>query len=147
MDHSIRDLLRNICFSDESTFHRTGYVGRHNCRYWCEEDPNEYLEAHTQTPQKLNVWAGILGDEIIGPFIIDGDLDGSIYVLLLHNQIVSAMRTSAIRQNIDWLDVYFQKDGAPAHWSVLVRTYLDLVLPNRWMGRVGLLNGHPDHRI
>lgn len=102
MDHSIRDpnFLRNICFTDESTFHLNGYVNRHNCRYWCEENPNEYLEAHTQTPQKLNVWAGILGDEIIGPFIIDGDLDGPKYVLLLLNQIVPAMRMSAIRQNI-----------------------------------------------
>ncbi|KAG4070734.1 hypothetical protein HA402_011369 [Bradysia odoriphaga] len=38
MDYKIRDLefLKNICFSDESTFHLTGYVNRHNCRYWSE---------------------------------------------------------------------------------------------------------------
>lgn len=83
------------------------------------------------------MWAGILKDEIIGPFFIDGNLDGPKYVLLLHNDIVPAMRASAARQNIPWKDVYYQQDGAPAHYALLVRTYLDLVFPNRWIGRLG----------
>lgn len=139
MDRKIRDpeFLKNICFSDESTFHLTGYVNRHNCRYWCEQNPHEHREAHTQRPKKSNVWAGILGNEVIGPFIIEGNLDGPKYILLLHNQIVPAMRASAARQNMDWNDVWFQQDGAPAHYARLVRNYLDLVFPNRWIGRLG----------
>lgn len=139
MEPKIRDpnFLKNICFSDESTFHLTGYVNRHNCRYWCEANPNEYQQAHTQRPLKRNVWAGILGNEIIGPFFIDGNLDGPKYILMLHHQIVPAMQTSAARQNIAWNDVYFQQDGAPAHFSRLVREYLNIVFPNRWIGRMG----------
>lgn len=139
MDEKIRDpnFLKNVCFSDESTFHLTGYVNRHNCRYWCQENPYEYREAHTQRPQKQNVWAGILANEIIGPFFIDGNLDGLKYLLLLHNEIVPAMRASATRQNIPWNEVYFQQDGAPAHFLRMVRDYLDLVFPNRWIGRGG----------
>lgn len=139
MEIYIRDpnFLKNICFSDESTFHLTGYVNRHNCRYWSDENPNEHREAHTQRPLKRNVWGGILGDEIIGPFFIDGNLDGPKYILLLHNQIVPEMRASAARQNIAWADVYFQQDGAPAHYSRLVRQYLNIVFPNRWIGRAG----------
>lgn len=139
MENSIRDpnFLKNVCFSDESTFHLNGYVNRHNCRYWCEANPNEYREAHTQRPQKINVWAGILGNEIIGPFFVDGNLDGSKYIIMLHNEIVPAMYASALRQNIPWADVYFQQDGAPAHYARLVRQYLDIVFPNRWIGRLG----------
>lgn len=123
MERQVRDpkFLENICFSDEATFHLTGYVNRHNCRYWCQENPNEHREAHTQRPQKQNVWAGILKNEIIGPFVIDGNFDAPKYVLLLHNQIVLEMRASAERQNIPWTDVYFQQDGAPAHYARLVR--------------------------
>lgn len=141
MDLKLRDpnFLKNICFSDESTFHLTGYVNRHNCRYWCQENPNEIIEAHTQRPQKRNVWAGILANEIIGPFFIDGNLDGPKYLLLLHNEIVPSMRASATRQNIPWADVFFQQDGAPAHFSRMVRDYLDLVFPNRWIGRHGTI--------
>lgn len=139
MDQRIRNpnFLKNVCFSDESTFHLTGYVNRHNCRYWCEENPNEHREAHTQRPKKRNVWAGILGSEIIGPFFIDGNLDGAKYIILLHNQIVPEMRASAARQNIVWDHVYFQQDGAAAHYARLVRDYLDMVFPNRWIGRLG----------
>lgn len=139
MEEKIRDpnFLKKVCFSDESTFHLTGYVNRHNCRYWCEINPHEYREAHTQRPQKRNVWAGILGDEVIGPFFINGNLDGDKYILLLHHQIVPAMQASAARQNIPWTEVIFQQDGAPAHYAVLVRRYLDLIFPNRWIGRLG----------
>lgn len=129
--------LENVCFTDESTFHLTGYVNRHNCRYWCEENPNEHIVAHTQTPEKRNVWAGILKNEVIGPFFIEGNLDGPKYVMLLHNDIVPAMRASAARQNIPWADVYFQQDGAPAHSSRLVTRYLNIVFPGRWIGRFG----------
>lgn len=145
MEKKIRDpnFLRRVCFSDESTFHLTGYVNRHNCRYWCEENPNEHLEAHTQRPQKRNVWAGILDNEIIGPFFIDGNLDGPKYVILLHHQIVPAMVASAGRQNIPWNEVIFQQDGAPAHFARLVRDYLDIVFPNRWIGRNGPIQWPP----
>lgn len=139
MERKMRDpnFLKKVCFSDESTFHLTGYVNRHNCRYWCQENPNEYREAHTQRPKKRNVWAGILGDEIIGPFFIDGNLDAPKYVILLHEHIVPAMRVSAARQNIPWDEVFYQQDGAPAHFSILVRRYLDIVFPNGWIGRNG----------
>lgn len=139
MEQRIREpkFLENVCFSDESTFHLNGYVNRHNFRYWCEANPNEYREAHTQRPLKENVWAGILKNEIIGPFFIDGNLDGNKYILLLNNHIVPAMKASAARQNIPWDSVIFQQDGAPAHYSRLVRLYLNLVFPNRWIGRLG----------
>lgn len=145
IERRIRDpnFLRKVCFSDESTFHLTGYVNRHNCRYWCEQNPHEYREAHTQRPQKRNVWAGILGDEVIGPFFIDGNLDGPKYVLLLHNQIVPAMKAAAARQNIPWGEVFFQQDGAAAHFACLVRQYLDIVFPNRWIGRLGPIEWPP----
>lgn len=145
MEQKTRDpnFLRTVCFSDESTFHLTGYVNRHNCRYWCESNPNEHRQAHTQRPEKRNVWAGILGDEIIGPFFVDGNLDGPKYVLMLHNQIVPAMRASAARQRIPWTDVHFQQDGAPAHYSTMARRYLNLVFPNRWIGRLGPISWPP----
>lgn len=61
--------LYNIVFSDEATFTLKGEVNRHNCRYWSDTNPAWMLESHTQYPQKVNVWAGILNDTIIGPFL------------------------------------------------------------------------------
>ena len=33
--------------------------------------------------------------------------------------------------------MYFQHDGAPPHYSRLVREYLRVSFPNRWLGRLG----------
>ena len=46
------------------------------------------LESHTQYPQKINVWAVILNDTLIGPFFIDGNLDPRAYKEIFRNQIV-----------------------------------------------------------
>lgn len=109
-------------------------------RYWCTENPNEYRQDHTQRPQKLNVWAGILGSQIIGPFFINGNLNGARYLELLQTEIVPAIRNAAKAQNFDMMDVYFQQDGAPAHFSLTVRNYLNNVFPQRWIGRGGSIH-------
>ncbi|KAJ8939194.1 hypothetical protein NQ318_012430 [Aromia moschata] len=46
-------------------------------------------ELHTQTPEKVNVWAGIIGENIINPFLIDGNLNGETYLALLQNNVLT----------------------------------------------------------
>lgn len=85
------NFIRQIMFSDESTFYLNGNVNRHNCRYWATENPHWIRENHTQYPQKINVWAGIIGHRIIGPFFIEHNLNGDSYLELLRNRIVPAL--------------------------------------------------------
>ncbi|XP_067215010.1 uncharacterized protein [Linepithema humile] len=66
--HQDPNFLHLIAFTDESTFQLNGEINRHNFRYWSDKNPHWLLEAHTQTPQKLNVWTGLIRDRIIGPF-------------------------------------------------------------------------------
>ena len=39
--------------------------------------------------------------------------------------------------------VLFQQDGAPPHWGLVVRNFLDATFPNRWIGRDGPTNWPP----
>ena len=39
----------------------------------------------------------------------------------------------------DCADLYFQQDGAPAHYVVSVRKWLDEHFPDRWIGRRGFV--------
>lgn len=133
-----RDFLLNVVFSDEATFFVDGKVNSHNCRYWSDENPYAMRENHTQNPQKINVWAGILGLNVIGPFFIDENLDGSKYLSLLQDQIVPSIRQLRSDSN-----TWFQQDGAPPHYSRIVREYLDSVFPNRWIGRRGEIEWPP----
>src|SRR6202042_2575462 len=78
-----RNYLKSICFSDECTFFLNGKVNRQNVRYWSDVNPHIYRDCNTQFPQKLNVWAGILGNHIIGPLFIEGNLTGPLYLDML----------------------------------------------------------------
>lgn len=127
-------LINRIIFSDEATFMTNGTVNRHNCRYWSDVNPHWYMEAHTQHPSKVNVWAGIINNRLVGPFIINGNLNSDKYLEMLANQIVPALQ-QMFGQEIN--NIWFQHDGAPAHYGHRVRQYLDNVFPRRWIGRRG----------
>ena len=55
------EFVNKIIFSDEATFCLNGAVNRQNCRYWAPQNPHWMIDVHTQYPQKVNVWAGIVG--------------------------------------------------------------------------------------
>lgn len=58
------------------------------CRYW--SDLNLHLfcaEVHLQYTQKLNVWAGILGNDIVGSLFIFANSTGEVHVDMLENTI------------------------------------------------------------
>ena len=53
--------LKRVCFSDESTFHVSRLINRHNFRIWGSQNPHETYELERDSP-KLNVWCGIMHD-------------------------------------------------------------------------------------
>ncbi|EFN80241.1 hypothetical protein EAI_05895, partial [Harpegnathos saltator] len=102
-----------ICFSDETIFELNGSVNRYNLRYWTDENPHWTRDYHTQYLQKINVWAGIFSNSIIGSFFLDGNL--------LQNRVVPAIRNIV---GDAFGHVLFQQDGAPPHFDLNVRHFL-----------------------
>lgn len=141
MDICNRDdnFVQNVVFSDEATFCLNGTVNRHNCRYWSQNNPYWVQEAHTQHSQKLNVWAGIYNNRIIGPFFLEGNLNGNMYLELLDAQIIPALEENGQLPN----NIWFQQDGAPPHYARIVRDRLNRTFPNRWIGRRGAIEWPP----
>lgn len=127
------DFLNFVLFSDEATFYLNGAVNKHNERLWTDENPRWYREIHTQNPQKVNVWCGMIGGHTIGPFFIEGNLDGESYLALLQTQIIPAIQN--LFPGEDFQRVWFQQDGAPPHYSLIVREYLHATFPNRLIAR------------
>lgn len=132
MSNTDNHFLETICFSDETTFTINGEPNVQNYRYWDTDNPRLAIDNHSQYPQKLNVWAGILGSRIIGPFFIEGSLDSNKYLELLQNQIGPAISNYG-RNNVIW----FQQDGCPAHSSRNVTAYLNDCFNGTWIGRYG----------
>lgn len=137
MDICNRDnnFTRNVVFSDEATFCLNGTVNRHNCRYWSQTNPHWVQDNHTQHPQKLNVWAGIYNNRIVGPFFLEEILNGDRYLDLLNTQVVPTLEENGQLPN----NIWFQQDGAPPHYARIVRDCLDRTFHHRWIGRRGTI--------
>src|SRR5436190_4754 len=57
-----------------------------------------------------------------------------IYVNFLENELPALLEDVPLR---DKVELIFQHDGAPAHFSRQVRRFLDAHYPERWIGRGG----------
>lgn len=134
------NFLFNVMFSDEATFHNNGFVNKHNMHYYAMQNPHWVREINIQNRWSLNVWCGILGNKIIGPYFFERSLTGSLYLEFLRTQLPNLLEDigECVRNNM-WL----QQDGAPAHYHNEVRLYLNQVYPEKWIGRGGFIPWPP----
>nr|CAI5854621.1 unnamed protein product [Callosobruchus analis] len=111
--------MGSIIWSDKAQFKLNGTVNRHNCVYWCEENPHITVEKAVNLPG-VNVWCGLSSRGLIGRFRFEGTVTGINYLTMLADSIFPAIR--ALYGNDDF---YFQQDGAPPHYHRDIRAYLD----------------------
>ena len=122
--------LKQVCFSDEATFHVSGKLNKHNVRIWRSEDPHASRELQRDSP-KVNVWCGIMCNRIIGPFFFnEAAITADVYLDLL----IEYMTPQLIEFQPT---IIFQQDGALPHWGLHVRVFLNETFPDRWIGRDG----------
>lgn len=132
IEHS-EHFLDKLLFSDEAVFHLTGAVNRQNCVYWSSDNPSFTTTKPLQSP-KIVVWMGVWSGGLIGPYVFDGTVTGESYLTMLRDWLLPQL------QEIDEFndgELFFQQDGAPPHWSLAVRGWLDVTFPLRWIGRGG----------
>ncbi|GFX14633.1 uncharacterized protein TNCV_4016311 [Trichonephila clavipes] len=106
----------------------------HNLHTWADENPHAIRPHGAQRKCSINVWAGIVGDCLLGPYILPKRLNGSVYLTFLQEVLPEMLNDvpMPIRQRIR-----FQHDGAPAHFSIDVRAHLQVTFPGGWIGRGG----------
>ena len=71
--------LWKLLFTDEAMFTRDGIFNFHNVHIWARANPHTIREARHQTTFPINVWAGIVGDRLIGPVRLPERLTGPTY--------------------------------------------------------------------
>ncbi|XP_054014765.1 uncharacterized protein LOC128895847 [Hylaeus anthracinus] len=103
-----------IFWTDESTFTRDFAINRRNIHWWSSTNPHLIQENHFQRKWTINVWAGIIGSYIIGPYFLPNKLNGAVYLQFLREELPSLLTDiplSIVQKLI------FQHDGAPPHFS------------------------------
>lgn len=123
------DFVRNICFSDEAIFHVNGCVNKHNHFIYGYNNPRAIEEEPMRSPS-ITCWAMISERHGIIYRILHSTVTGDVYKDLLESVVPSVFKGTSNR-------LWLQQDGAPAHFSINVRRYLDENLTGRWIGRGG----------
>ena len=127
-------LLSHVLFTDEAEFTNHGQLNKHNMHYWASKNPYWLRAVEHQRQWTVNVWCGILGDNIIGPYFIDGTLNGHKYAEFLTEVLPVLLHD--VRLDVR-LKMWYQHDGCPAHWAGAPRMLLHTKFPHRWIGRGG----------
>lgn len=123
------DYMKIICFTDECRFWVNGSMSSHFYRYWCARNPHVVREQNHQNKDKVNVWAGIYRERIIGPIFIEGNLNPETYFESLEDEILPAL-LEVVGDDSE----IFQHDGAPAHSSRMVTQLLNDIFGDNWIG-------------
>ncbi|CAH1982818.1 unnamed protein product [Acanthoscelides obtectus] len=102
-----REFLSNVLWTDESCFTRRGVVNFHNHHIWSHENPHAI---------------GIYRNRLFGPYLLPARLNAATFLEFLKTEHANM-----------WDDL----DGCPAHYSRIVRNWLDENYPERWIGLGG----------
>ena len=126
-------LSKIIIFSDKEIFHLNGKVNRHNVKIWMCKNPHVIVEVEHNFP-KVNVFYAVTHRTVYRPFFFEEPtITEKTYLEMITNWLVPGLPAEGG-------DYIFQQDGAPLHWSLLVRahrSYLNAILLNTWIGRGG----------
>ncbi|XP_011864749.1 PREDICTED: uncharacterized protein LOC105560328 [Vollenhovia emeryi] len=128
------DFLNHVLWTDEADFTRDGIMNLHNLHVWSDQNPRATRISSYQHQFNVNVWAGIVGGSLIGPYVLPDRIGGAQYLQFLQDTLHTLLEDVPLntRQHM-----WYQQDGAPAHFALPVRRWLDEHYPGRWIGRRG----------
>ncbi|KAJ8950218.1 hypothetical protein NQ318_006192 [Aromia moschata] len=75
---------------------------------------------------------GLCDDTLIGPYSLPPRLNGPAFLHFLENEFEAILDDMPL---IDRANRWFQLDGCPAHYTLLVRQWLHNHFSGRWIGR------------
>jgi hypothetical protein len=67
----------HILFTDEEGFTWDGIGKFHNTHVWVHDNPHTTVASRHQHRFSINVWVGILGDQLLGPVVLPKRLTGA----------------------------------------------------------------------
>lgn len=115
------NFFTSVLFSDESTFTNTGRANPRIVHHYADRNPRLFRIEDYQHRFKVNVWAGICGDYLIGPHFFEANLNGATYLQFLQTEL--QLLQSHVPHHV-LRTQWFQQDGAPAHSTLMVFSVL-----------------------
>ncbi len=79
---------------------------------WVSSNPSAFL-TETLLPKKVTVWAALSVQGLIGPILVEKNVDGQVYWKILKKKAFDQFTVMK-----KFLKFWFQLDGAKAHWLI-----------------------------
>jgi hypothetical protein len=115
------DFFNRLIFGDESTFHLSGKVNKTTCVYGEQKNPRELVQNVRDSP-KFSFLCSITYKDVWAILFHENTVTGIRYL-----DVVSEWLLPQVQQ--DSKNFTLIQDGAPVHWHIGVRHYLDENLP------------------
>jgi hypothetical protein len=87
------------------------------------------VREHMRDSPKVNVWCGLMHDQVIGPFFFQ-EQTVNMYTYLDMLRLYAIPQFEQLQPHI-----ILQQDGAPPRWFLQVSSCLDRTFLGRWIGR------------
>ena len=126
------ELLSGVILFSDASFTGDGVNNLRNVHTWSHDNPHETSVTNFQRRFTVNVWCGVLGNKLIGPFVFDENLTGSTYEASLRNKLPGLLEDIPLMTGSQ---MYFQHDGAPPHYTQHVKEYLNEPMVRSWWAR------------
>ncbi|XP_034939551.1 uncharacterized protein [Chelonus insularis] len=130
------NFLRNILFTGECTFARSSCRNSYNLSYYAYKNTFSATVQNSQDRFLLNLWVGIIGDRLVGPFQFDGNLTGELYATFL-NQCLHPLCLRAGINRAELNRIWYQHNRHPAHTSLVAKSWLRQNFRGRFIGKSG----------
>jgi len=117
-----------------SHFIRDGVNKTRNFNVWDRDNLHGTVEINYQHLYAANLWCDVIGVQLTGPYIFLQNVTGDIYANILQDELPAFLENVPLQTR---REMYYQHDGAPPHFSQVVRKYLNHKFQNRWIGRSG----------
>ena len=79
------EFLFPVLWTDEATFTEGGLFNSRNSHIWAHENPRGVRVHNFQDKFAVNVWAGIVGNWLIGQYLLPSRLNGENYLVFVRD--------------------------------------------------------------
>ncbi|GFX39216.1 uncharacterized protein TNCV_3859411 [Trichonephila clavipes] len=126
--------IAHILWTDEACFTLDGVFKHHNSHSWSQINPHAFRPQKHWERWSLNVWAGILGDHLLGPYLLPEWLSGQSNLVFLNEVLTEFLDDLPLAAT---QGLWFQHDASLVHFCAPVRDWLDIAYPCHWIGHQG----------
>jgi hypothetical protein len=116
------DQLIHLLFTNEAMFTKDGITNHRNSHSWAVENSNEINEIQFQHRFSVNVWFRTIDNIVIGPFVFEHHVSAERYLNFLDDSRSELLEDVPLEVR---LGIWFQHNGATAHFASCVRKFLN----------------------